>query len=106
MLLALGLMPVGVALGAVGKGTDVYLFLIGMMALSETAREQGLFDWVAATAAIHAKGNPARLFLLVYIAGVVTTTFLSNDAAAVVLTPAVFAVAKKANTKPTNSKTN
>jgi arsenical pump membrane protein len=38
--------------------------------------------------------------LLVYLVGVVVTTFLSNDAAAVVLTPAVFAAARKAHTKP------
>jgi len=100
LLLMFGLMPVGAALGAVGKGLDVYLFLIGMMLLSETAREQGLFDWVAATAAIHAKGSGARLFLLVYAIGVVTTAFLSNDATAVVLTPAVFAAARKAKAEP------
>nr|AGU10503.1 Arsenical pump membrane protein [uncultured organism] len=100
LLLVFGLMPVGAALGAVGKGLDVYLFLIGMMLLSETAREQGLFDWVAATAAIHAKGSGARLFLLVYVTGVVTTAFLSNDATAVVLTPAVFAAARKAKAEP------
>ncbi len=95
LLLALGLIPPAAALGAVGKGMDVYLFLIGMMLLSETAREQGLFDWVAATAAIRSKGSTARLFLLVYATGVVTTAFLSNDATAVVLTPAVCAAAKK-----------
>jgi Na+/H+ antiporter NhaD/arsenite permease-like protein len=100
LLLVFGLMPVGAALGAVGKGLDVYLFLIGMMLLSETAREQGLFDWVAATAAIHAKGSGARLFLLVYATGVLTTAFLSNDATAVVLTPAVFAAARKAKAEP------
>ncbi|WP_206244091.1 arsenic transporter [Novosphingobium terrae] len=100
LLVLLGLMPPGDALTAIGKGLDVYLFLIGMMLLSEIAREHGLFDWVAATAAIHAKGSPARLFLLVYIAGVVTTTFLSNDATAVVLTPAVFAAARKAKADP------
>jgi Na+/H+ antiporter NhaD/arsenite permease-like protein len=100
LLIVLGLMPVGAATGAVGKGLDVYLFLIGMMLLSETAREQGLFDWVAATAAINAKGSRTRLFLLVYAAGVVTTTFLSNDATAVVLTPAVFAAARKAKADP------
>jgi arsenical pump membrane protein len=100
LLVLLGLMPVGAALGAVGKGLDVYLFLIGMMLLSETAREHGLFDWVAATAAIHAGGSPARLFLLVYLAGIVITTFLSNDATAVVLTPAVFAAARKARADP------
>jgi len=70
------------------------------MLLSELGRREGLFDWIAVLAVNHAKGSPRRLFLLVYLVGVVVTTFLSNDAAAVVLTPAVFAAAKKANTKP------
>ena len=35
---------------AVGRGTDVYLFLAGMMLLAELARAEGLFDWVAAHA--------------------------------------------------------
>jgi arsenical pump membrane protein len=48
----------------------------------------------------HAKGSPRKLFLLVYLVGVVITAFLSNDATAVVLTPAVFAAAKKARTPP------
>lgn len=100
LLLALGLMPPVAAGAAVAKGIDVYLFLIGMMLLSETAREQGLFDWVAATAAGHARGSTARLFALVYATGIVTTTFLSNDATAVVLTPAVYAAARKARADP------
>ena len=100
LLLLFGLMPPETALGAIGKGMDVYLFLIGMMLLSETARENGLFDWVAATAAINAKGSTARLFTLVYVTGIVTTTFLSNDATAVVLTPAVYAAARKAKAEP------
>ena len=100
LLLLLGLMPPGAALNAVAKGLDVYLFLIGMMLLSETAREQGLFDWVAATATQHADGSTSRLFLLVYATGIVTTTFLSNDATAVVLTPAVYAAAKRAKAEP------
>ncbi|WP_445191541.1 arsenic transporter [Sphingomonas sp. Tas61C01] len=99
-LLLFGLLPLPLAAGAVAKGLDVYLFLIGMMLLSEVARAEGLFDWVAATAVIHAGGSTARLFALVYAAGVVTTTFLSNDATAVVLTPAVCAAAKKAKADP------
>ncbi len=99
-LLVFGLMPPAAAAQAVGKGLDVYLFLIGMMLLSETAREQGLFDWVAATATNHARGSTARLFGLVYATGIVTTTFLSNDATAVVLTPAVYAAARKAKAEP------
>ncbi len=100
LLVALGLLPIGRALQAIGKGTDVYLFLIGMMLLSETARRVGLFDWVAATAVNEARGSPRRLFLLVYGVGVLVTTFLSNDATAVVLTPAVFAAARKAKVGP------
>lgn len=100
LLLLLGLMPPGAALAAVGKGSDVYLFLIGMMLLSECAREEGVFDWVAATAANHAHGSRVRLFTLVYATGVVTTAFLSNDATAVVLTPAVYAAARKAKADP------
>jgi Na+/H+ antiporter NhaD/arsenite permease-like protein len=100
LLMAFGLMPLPAAVGAVTKGLDVYLFLIGMMLLSEVARAEGLFDWVAATAAIHSRGSTARLFALVYVTGIVTTTFLSNDATAVVLTPAVYAAAKKAKADP------
>ncbi|MGF6771558.1 arsenical pump membrane protein [Paraburkholderia sp. GAS199] len=100
LLVSLGLLPVDLALQAVGKGTDVYLFLFGMMLLSEVGRREGLFDWVAVYAVNHAKGSPRKLFLLVYLVGVVITAFLSNDAAAVVLTPAVFAAAKKAKTEP------
>jgi len=83
----------------VSKGFDVYLFLIGMMLLSELARREGLFDWVAAIATSHAKGSPRRLFLLVYVVGVVVTVFLSNDATAVVLTPAVYAACRAAKVK-------
>ncbi|WP_298091313.1 arsenic transporter [uncultured Sphingomonas sp.] len=100
LLVLFGLLPISSAAEAVSKGADVYLFLTGMMLLSEVAREHKVFDWVAATAAIHARGSSPRLFALVYAAGIVTTTFLSNDATAVVLTPAVYAAAKKANAEP------
>jgi len=100
LLVATGLLPLAQAWTAVGKGLDVYLFLAGMMLLSEVAREEGLFDRVAAFAVNHARGSPRRLFLLVYAAGTVTTALLSNDATAVVLTPAVYAAAKAAKAQP------
>ena len=99
-LVAFGLLPSTDGVRAVTRGLDVYLFLIGMMLLSETARREGLFDWVAAFAVNRAAGSPKRLFLLIYGVGVLVTTLLSNDAAAVVLTPAVFAAAKKAKAEP------
>ena len=99
-LLAAGLLPWRNALAAVGRGVDVYLFLTGMMLLAEMARGTGLFDHVAARAARLADGDPRRLFALVYGVGVVVTAFLSNDATAVVLTPAVFAAARAAKAEP------
>ncbi|MGA9869035.1 MAG: SLC13 family permease, partial [Acetobacteraceae bacterium] len=98
-LVAFGLLPVPDALLGVRKGIDVYLFLLGMMLLAAIARREGLFDWLAAWAARHAKGSATRLFALIYVVGIVVTTFLSNDATAVVLTPAVAAVARTAKAK-------
>ncbi|MHC2108456.1 MULTISPECIES: arsenic transporter [unclassified Methylobacterium] len=100
LLVVLGLLPWHVALDGVLKGTDVYLFLVGMMLLAEIARKEGLFDWLAGLAVRAAKGSPTRLFLLIYLVGTVVTVFLSNDACAVVLTPAVYAAAKAADAEP------
>jgi arsenical pump membrane protein len=83
------------------KGTDVYLFLTGMMILSELAREEGVFDWIAEVAAGHATGSTRRLFLLIYLAGTGVTIFLSNDATAVVLTPAVLTIVRRLKVDPT-----
>lgn len=99
VLVALGLLSLPEAGAGIAKGLDVYLFLIGMMLLSELAREEGLFDWLAAIATRRAKGSPQRLFALIYVVGIVVTVFLSNDATAVVLTPAVYAAARAAKVK-------
>jgi len=85
---------------AISKGLDVYLFLTGMMIMSELARRGGVFDWVAAHAVRASKGSRSRLFLLVYSVGVLVTIFLSNDATAVVLTPAVLAAVRTAEAEP------
>lgn len=90
-LLLLGLISFSDAFNGILKGNDVYFFLIGMMLLAETARAEKLFDWLASHATKMAKGSSFRLFILIYLVGVVVTVFLSNDATAVVLTPAVAA---------------
>jgi arsenical pump membrane protein len=100
LLLLGGLLSLRAALAAVIQGGDVYLFLAGMMLLSELARREGLFDTLAGWAVRHARGSAQRLFALVYGIGVVVTVFMSNDATAVVLTPAVCVVARKAGAKP------
>jgi arsenical pump membrane protein len=99
-LLVFSLISVPDAGKAVLKGTDVYFFLTGMMLLAELARHEGLFDWLAAFAVKRSNGSPIRLFGLVYLVGIIVTIFLSNDATAVVLTPAVYAATKQAKAKP------
>ena len=96
LLVVFGLLPVADAFRGVAKGTDVYLFLVGMMLQAELARQEGLFDWLAAKAAQLAAGSPSRLFTLIFAAGTLVTVFLSNDATAVVLTPAVAAATRAA----------
>jgi arsenical pump membrane protein len=100
LLVVLGLLPLGDALNGMRKGIDVYLFLVGMMLIAELARREGLFDWMAALAVEHAKGSPQRLFLLVYVVGTIVTILLSNDATAIVLTPAVYAATRAAGAAP------
>jgi arsenical pump membrane protein len=60
------------------------------------SRQEGLFDWLAALAVRYARGSARRLFLIIYAVGALVTVFLSNDATAVVLTPAVYAAATAA----------
>lgn len=100
LLIVLRLVPLKLAGQAVAKGGDVYSFLIGMMLLSELAQEQGVFDWVASVAVRGANGSCSRLFLLVYGVGTLVTIFMSNDATAVVLTPAILTAVRKAKVSP------
>ncbi|HEX7384371.1 MAG TPA: arsenic transporter [Burkholderiaceae bacterium] len=98
-LVAGGLVAWPDALRAAAKGRDVYLFLAGMMLLAEMARQHGLFDHLAARAVALARGSPRRLFALVFAVGTGVTVLLSNDATAVVLTPAVLAVTRAARVR-------
>lgn len=100
LLLLIKLVPLSVAGHAIAEGTDVYLFLAGMMVLAQLGQTHGVFDWLATIAIQHAKGSRIRLFALIYAVGTVVTIFMSNDATAVVLTPAVLAAVKKARTEP------
>lgn len=100
MLIALRLVSLKLAVAAVAKGNNVYLFLTGMMLLAEVARKEGVFDWLSAVAVRGAKGSCAKLFFLVYAVGTVVTIFMSNDATAVVLTPAILEVVRRAKITP------
>ncbi len=100
LLLVLRLITPQLATHAVGKALDVCLFLIGMMLLSELAREHAVFDWLSSIAVRKANGSCFRLFALVYAVGTFVTIFMSNDATAVVLTPAILTAVRKAKVQP------
>jgi arsenical pump membrane protein len=99
-LVTFGLISPASAASAVAKGLDVYLFLTGMMIMSELARREGVFDWAARHAVRASNGSRTRLFVLIYCVGTAITVLLSNDATAVVLTPAVLAVVREAEAEP------
>jgi arsenical pump membrane protein len=94
------LIPLKLAGYAVAEGLDVYLFLTGMMLLSELAKINGVFDWLANIAVKRADGSSRHLFTLIYGVGTAVTIFMSNDATAVVLTPAVLSAVKRAKAEP------
>src|SRR3984885_10520297 len=100
LLVAFGLLPWADAWSGIRKGLDVYFFLAGMMLIAEVARQEGVFDWLAALAVAQARGSPQRLFALVYAVGTVVTVLLSNDATAVVLTPAAYDATRAAGATP------
>jgi len=100
LLLLLRLVSLQVAGRAVTSALDVCLFLIGMMLLSELAREHGVFDWLSSVAVRSANGSCSRLFALVYAVGTIVTMLMSNDATAVVLTPAILTAVRKSKVEP------
>ncbi len=100
VLVLSGLLSWTDALRGMRKGIDVYLFLTGMMLIAELAGREGLFDYLAALAVEHARGSAKRLFLLIYAVGTLVTVLLSNDATAIVLTPAVYAATRAAGAAP------
>src|ERR1700733_14570667 len=78
LVIVLRLMPLKLAGRAIAEGSDVYLFLIGMMLLFELTREHGVFNWLSSIAVRGANGSCSRLFTLVYGIGTIVTIFMSN----------------------------
>lgn len=100
LLVVLRLITPGFALNAAAEGVNVYFFLTGMMLLAGLARHEGVFDWVADVAVRRSRNSAGHLFLMIYGTGVVVTALLSNDATAVVLTPAILAAVRRARVEP------
>lgn len=95
VMIALGVEPWRDAALEVARQWNVLLFFAGLTAVVAVAESAGFFAWVAYVASVAARGSGRRLFSGVIVAGAVITVFLTNDAAAVVMTPLVFVLVRR-----------
>lgn len=94
LLVACGLVSGAQAARAALDGAQVYAFLLGMLALAETSRVYGIFEWIGGNLVQGARGRASALFARLFIIAAIVTAFLSNDGTIVLLTPAAVALAR------------
>ncbi len=100
LMVAIGAVPARQAVLVLARSWNVFLFFLGLMAISALSEAAGFFDWIAAHAVRASGGSTRRLFVNVFAIGVLISTFLSNDATALVLTPIVFTLVTKLGLEP------
>ena len=95
-----GLVSPGSALSDVAGHWNVLLFFVGLTGAAAVAERSGLFEALAGTAARASAGSPRRLLVSVVVAGAIVAALLSNDAAALVLTPVVYVLVARFGLSP------
>jgi arsenical pump membrane protein len=100
VMLAGGLAGLGDLGVVLSNNLPVFAFFLGMMALTRLAEEALVFDRMASAAARLAHGSSRRLLFNVFLLGVVISTFLTNDATALILTPVVYALVTRLRLNP------
>lgn len=100
LMLALRIVSLG-DLGAVlRQNLTVFAFFLGMMTITTLAEDAQVFERMAMGAARLAGGSPRRLFFNVFALGALISTFLTNDATALILTPVVYALVTRLRLDP------
>jgi arsenical pump membrane protein len=100
LMLAVRAVSPAQALGALLGEWTLFLFFTGLMLVSGLADAAGFFEAAGVLAAAVARGSGRGLLLAVFAAGALITTFLSNDATALILTPVVYAVVTRLRLPP------
>jgi arsenical pump membrane protein len=100
LMVALGIESAGDAWRAAAAQWNVLLFFAGLMTIIAVAESAQIFVWIAHLSARAARGSARRLFLMVIIACAAITMLLTNDAAALVMTPLVFSLASQLRLRP------
>jgi len=100
LLVGVGVLSPGDALGQLAASWNVFLFFLGLGLSAATADRAGVFRAAAEAAARLGRGSQPRLLTSLYVAGVLVTAVLSNDATALLLTPVAFVVATRLGLDP------
>src|SRR5712691_5572266 len=100
LLVVVGVLPWGDALGQLAGSSNAFLFFLGLRLSAATADRAGVFRAAAEAAARLGHASQRRLLIGLYVAGALVTAVLSNDATALLLTPVAFAVATRLGLDP------
>ncbi|MEV0838512.1 SLC13 family permease [Actinocatenispora sera] len=93
LAVALGLVPVRLAVHELGALGPTVGFLAAVLVFAQLAADAGVFDLAGTLAARASRGSPRRLLAVVFAVAAVVTAALSLDATVVLLTPVVFRTA-------------
>jgi arsenical pump membrane protein len=100
LMLATSVISLSQAYDVLKTTANILLFFLGLMIVCAVADRAGFFEWSAFKAVKLANGKGRRLLLVLFVLGTVITTFLSNDATALILTPIVYVLVTKLKLNP------
>ncbi len=90
LTIALGIVPWSLVTLGVRLLFFPILTIVSLMVTTLIAERAGLFDLLARSVAIRARGNGRRLFTYLFVCGTITGMLFTNDAAVLIFTPLVF----------------
>ncbi|ASJ07960.1 transporter [Thermococcus siculi] len=79
---------------------DTLFLLIGMMIIVNTAKESGLFEYIAIKTAKLAKGNPMKVLLLFSLVTALVSSVLDNVTTVLLLTPMLLYITRLMDVNP------
>ena len=99
-MISVGGLSIGEAFHAVGNNLNVLGFFLGLLIVAAVVESVGLFEAITEKAVALSHGSGRRMLLIVFGVGIVITSFLSNDATALMLTPVVFLLVRRLKIDP------
>ena len=100
LMIATSIVSPGQTYEVLKDSANILLFFLGLMIVCAIADRAGFFEWSALKAVRLANGKGRRLLFVLFGLGTIITTFFSNDATALVLTPIVFVLVTRLKLNP------